>query len=233
VVEEHADLGVAYDGDADRVGIVDELGRRHEADLILVLLARDLLARHPGAQIVFDVKSSQSLVDDIRQHGGAPVMWKTGHSHLKRKMREDGILLGGEVSGHMFFGENYYGVDDGILASAKIIEIAACSSEPISKLFDSVPHLRATPELKAMCPDAEKFRVIDELSRDLKQRYETIDIDGARVLFPGGGWGLVRASNTNPYLTLRFEAHTDAEIGDMKRVIYDALRRYPFVTLPA
>ena len=232
VVEEHADLGVAYDGDADRVGIVDELGRRHEADLILVLLARDLLARHPGAQIVFDVKSSQSLVDDIERHGGVPVMWKTGHSHLKRKMREDGILLGGEVSGHMFFAERYYGVDDGILASAKIIEVAACSSEPISRLFDSVPHLRATPELKAMCPDAEKFRVIDELSRDLKQRYETIDIDGARVLFPGGGWGLVRASNTNPYLTLRFEAHTDAEIEDMKKVIYGALRRYPFVALP-
>jgi phosphomannomutase/phosphoglucomutase len=233
VLEERADLGVAYDGDADRVGIIDERGRRHEADLILVLLARDLLTRHPGAKVVFDVKSSQSLVDDITQHGGVPVMWKTGHSHLKRKMREDGIQLGGEVSGHMFFGENYYGVDDGILASAKIIEIAARASAPIGKLFDSVPHLCATPELKAMCPDAEKFRVIDELSRDLKQRYETIDIDGARVLFPDGGWGLVRASNTNPYLTLRFEAHTDAEIEDMKRVIYDALKRYPFVQLPS
>jgi phosphomannomutase / phosphoglucomutase len=233
VVEERADLGVAYDGDADRVGIVDERGERHEADLILVLLARDLLARRPGAKIVFDVKSSQSLVDDITQHGGVPVMWKTGHSHLKRKMREDGILLGGEVSGHMFFGENYYGVDDGILASARIIEIAARSPEPLSRLFASVPHLKATPELKAMCPDAEKFRVIEELSRELKRRYETIDIDGARVLFPGGGWGLVRASNTNPYLTLRFEAHTDAEIDAMKRVIYGALQSYPFVTLPA
>jgi phosphomannomutase/phosphoglucomutase len=232
VVEERADLGVAYDGDADRVGIVDERGERHEADLILVLLARDLLARHPGARIVFDVKSSQSLVDDIARHGGVPVMWKTGHSHLKRKMRDDGILLGGEVSGHMFFGENYHGVDDGILASAKIIEIAARSPEPLSRLFASVPHLRATPELKAMCPDAEKFHVVEALSSELKQGYETIDIDGARVLFPGGGWGLVRASNTNPYLTLRFEARTDAEIDAMKRVIYDALRRYPFVTLP-
>jgi phosphomannomutase/phosphoglucomutase len=233
VVEERADLGVAYDGDADRVGIVDERGRRHEADLILVLLARDLLARHPGAPVVFDVKSSQSLVNDITAHGGVPVMWKTGHSHLKRKMREDGILLGGEVSGHMFFAENYYGVDDGILASAKIIEIAARSAGPVSRLFDAVPHLRATPELKAMCPDAEKFRVIEELSRELKRDYQTIDIDGARVLFPGGGWGLVRASNTNPYLTLRFEARTDDEIEAMKRVIYGALGRYPFVTLPA
>ena len=232
VVEARADLGVAYDGDADRVGVIDERGGRHEADLLLILLARDLLARHPGAKIVFDVKSSQSLVQDIEQHGGVPVMWKTGHSHLKRKMREDGILLGGEVSGHMFFAENYYGVDDGILASCKIIEIVARAAEPASRLFASVPHLRATPELKAPCPDGEKFRVIEELTRELKQRYETIDIDGARVLFPDGGWGLVRASNTNPYLTLRFEARTDAEIAAMKRVIYDGLRRYPFVTLP-
>ncbi len=233
VVRERADLGIAYDGDADRVGVVDEKGERHEADLILVLLARDLLTRHPGAAIVFDVKSSQSLVDDIRKHGGLPVMWKTGHSHLKRKMREDGILLGGEVSGHMFFAEGYYGVDDGILASCKIIEIAARATQPLSQLFASVPHLQATPELKAMCPDAEKFRVVEELVRDLKQRYQTIDIDGARVLFPDGGWGLVRASNTNPYLTLRFEGRSEEQIAAMKRVIYDALRRYPFVTLPA
>jgi len=233
VVELGADLGIAYDGDADRVGVIDERGRRHEADLILILLARDLLARHPGARIVFDVKSSQTLIDDIRAHGGVPVMWKTGHSHLKRKMRDDGILLGGEVSGHMFFGENYYGVDDALLASCKILEIAARAPTPFSGLLASVPHLRATPELKAPCPDAEKFRVIAELTGELRQSYETIETDGARVLFPGGGWGLVRASNTNPYLTLRFEAATEAEIDAMKRVIYGALRRYPFVTLPA
>lgn len=232
VVEVGADAGVAWDGDADRVGIVDERGRRHEADLVLILLARELLGRRPGEKIVFDVKSSQLLVDEITRHGGIPVMWKTGHSHLKRKMREDGILLGGEVSGHMFFAEDYYGVDDGILAACKVLEVAARAAEPLSRLFDSVPHLHATPELKAPCPDSEKFRVIEELARDLKQRYETIDIDGARVLFPGGGWGLVRASNTNPYLTLRFEGRSEQEIEAMKRVIYGALRRYPFVTLP-
>ena len=233
VLAQRADIGVAYDGDADRVGVVDERGRRHEADLILVLLARDLLSRHPGAKIVFDVKCSQALIDEVTRHGGVPVMWKTGHSHLKRKMREDGILLGGEVSGHMFFAENYYGVDDGLLASCKLLEIAARHSGPASTLFDSLPRLHATPELKAPCPDGEKFRVIDELARELKQRYDTIDIDGARVLFPGGGWGLVRASNTNPYLTLRFEARSEAEIDAMKREIYGALQRYPFVTLPA
>ncbi|HEV8471711.1 MAG TPA: phosphomannomutase/phosphoglucomutase [Methylomirabilota bacterium] len=233
VLEVGADLGLAWDGDADRVGVIDERGRRHEADLVLALLARDLLGRHPGAKIVFDVKCSQVLVDDIRKHGGVPVMWKTGHSHLKRKMREDKILLGGEVSGHIFFAEGYYGVDDGILAACKVVELVSRHAQPVSTLFDALPHLHATPELKAPCPDAEKFRVIEELARELKQRYETIDIDGARVLFPGGGWGLVRASNTNPYLTLRFEAKTEREIEDMKRVIYDALRRYPFVTLPS
>jgi phosphomannomutase/phosphoglucomutase len=232
VREVAADVGVAWDGDADRVGIVDERGRRHEADLVLVLLARDLLTRHPGAKIVFDVKSSQLLVDDIKRHGGVPVMWKTGHSHLKRKMRDDGILLGGEVSGHMFFAEDYYGVDDGILAACKLLAIAARAEEPLSRLFDSVPHLQATPELKAPCPDSEKFRLMEELVAELRQRYDIIDIDGARVLFPGGGWGLVRASNTNPYLTLRFEAASEREIEQMKRALYDALRRYPFVTLP-
>jgi phosphomannomutase / phosphoglucomutase len=233
VVEVGADLGLAWDGDADRVGVIDERGRRHEADLILVLLARDLLRRHPGAKIIFDVKSSQSLVDEITRHGGEPVMWKTGHSHLKRKMRDDTILLGGEVSGHMFFGEDYYAVDDGILAACKIVEIIAREPGPASRLFDSIEHLHATPELKALCPDDKKFALIEELARELKRRYETIDIDGARVLFPDGGWGLVRASNTNPYLTLRFEARSEAQIDAMKRVIYDALRRYPFVTLPS
>src|SRR5215471_14870086 len=231
VLEVGADLGLAYDGDADRVGVIDERGQRHEADLILVLLARDLLARRPGSKIVFDVKSSQSLVDDIVKHGGVPVMWKTGHSHLKRKMRDDGILLGGEVSGHMFFAENYYGVDDGILASCKIIDLTARAPEPLSRIFATIPHLRATPELKAPCPDGEKFRVVEEVTRELKERYDTIETDGARVIFPGRGWGLVRASNTNPYLTLRFEARTDREIEEMKREIYAVLRHYP-VTLP-
>jgi phosphomannomutase / phosphoglucomutase len=232
VKEVSADIGIAYDGDADRMGVVDERGRRHEADLILALLARDLLSRHPGAEVVFDVKCSQVLVDDVRQHGGQPVMWKTGHSHLKRKMREDKILLGGEVSGHLFFGENWYGVDDGILASCKFLELCARSPQPVSSHFDTLPHLYNTPELKAPCPDDKKFEVVAELARAFKDRYETIETDGARILF-NEGWGLVRASNTNAYLTLRFEGQTQAAVDEMKRMIYDRLRRYPFVTLPA
>jgi phosphomannomutase/phosphoglucomutase len=232
VIATRADIGIAYDGDADRVGVVDERGRRHEADLLLALLARDLLGRHPGAKIVFDVKSSQVLVDDVRRHGGEPVMWKTGHSHLKRKMREDGILLGGEVSGHMFFAENWYGVDDAILASAKILAIVAGTPLPVSAHFDTLPHLHATPELKAPCPDERKFEVVAELAEAFRKRYETIDTDGVRILFPGG-WGLVRASNTNPYLTLRFEANTETALDEMMRTVYDSLRLYPYVTLPA
>ena len=231
VQEVHADIGIAYDGDADRMGVVDERGRRHEADLILALLARDLLGRHPGAEIVFDVKSSQVLVDDVRAHGGRPVMWKTGHSHLKRKMREDGILLGGEVSGHLFFGENWYGVDDGILASCKFLELCSRSSRPVSSHFDTLPHLFNTPELKAPCPDDKKFEVVAEIARVFKDRYQTIETDGARILF-GEGWGLVRASNTNAYLTLRFEGRTQAAVDEMKRMVYEKLARYPFVTLP-
>ncbi|HEV8226992.1 MAG TPA: phosphomannomutase/phosphoglucomutase, partial [Methylomirabilota bacterium] len=232
VLETGADIGLAYDGDADRVGVVDERGRRHEADLILALLARDLLTRHPGAPVVFDVKCSQALVDDVLAHGGQPVMWKTGHSHLKRKMREDGILLGGEVSGHMFFGENWYAVDDGILASCKILELIARDPQPVSAHFDGLPHFHSTPELKAPCPDDKKFTVIGELAVDFKRRYESIDIDGVRILFPDG-WGLVRASNTNPYLTLRFEGKSTAAVDRMKTEVYAALRRYPFIVLPA
>ncbi len=232
VLEARADIGIAYDGDADRVGVIDERGRRHEADLILALLARDLLTRHPGAQVVFDVKSSQALIDDVRAHGGKPLMWKTGHSHLKRKMREDGILLGGEVSGHMFFGENWYGVDDGILASCKILELMARDPRPVSAPFDDLPHFHSTPELKAPCPDDRKFAVIALLAAEFKKRYETIDIDGARILFPDG-WGLVRASNTNPYLALRFEGRSDEAVARMKAELFAALRKYPFVTLPS
>ncbi|MBI4560822.1 MAG: phosphomannomutase/phosphoglucomutase [Candidatus Rokubacteria bacterium] len=232
VVAERAHLGIAFDGDADRMGLVDEKGRRHEADLILILLARDLLARHPGAKVLFDVKSSQLLAEDIRARGGVPVMYKTGHSFLKLKMREERILLGGEVSGHMFFAENYYGVDDAILAAAKVLEVLSRLPGPVSAHFDALPHLHATPELKAPCPDEEKFRVVEELVRLFKVKYETLDIDGARVLFPGG-WALVRASNTNPYLTLRFEAKTEEELERMKGIVFGALARYPFVTLPS
>jgi phosphomannomutase/phosphoglucomutase len=231
VIEEGADLGLAFDGDGDRLGVVDERGVHQEADRVLMLLARDFLTRHPGERVMMDVKCSETLLEDIRRHGGVPFMWKTGHSLAKRKMREEGILLAGEVSGHMFFGEGYYGFDDAVLAAIRLLLVVAKENKPLSAHWADVPHSYATPELKAPTPDDEKFAVVEEVARYFRERYPTLDIDGVRVKFPQG-WALVRASNTNPYLTLRFEASSPQALEEMRKIIYDKLSEYPAVTLP-
>jgi len=231
VVARKADIGIAYDGDGDRVGVLDEKAERHEADEMLMLLARDFLRRHPGERVMMDVKSSQLLVDDIEAHGGRPVMARTGHSLIKAQMRAEGILLAGEVSGHMFFSENWFGFDDAILASVRILEVLAKETTPLSARWAGLPKVYSTPELKAPCPDADKFRIVGDLTAYFKQHYPVLDIDGARVTFPQG-WALVRASNTNPYLTLRFEARTQAALDEMMEIMYGKLREHPQVTLP-
>ncbi len=217
VKEVGADLGLAFDGDADRCGFVDEHAHHIHADRLLALLARDLLTRMPGAPIVFDVKASQALADYIKRHGGQPVMWKSGHSLMKLKMSEINSPLGGEVSGHIFIGENYYGFDDAPLVALKSLEIFANSDKSVSELFEDVPHLVATPEIILSTPDAVKFSIIEEISAALSKEYEVSTIDGARAQFENG-WGLVRASNTQPAITLRFEAYTNAQLVEyMKR----------------
>jgi phosphomannomutase/phosphoglucomutase len=231
VLARHADIGIAYDGDGDRVGVIDEKGERHEADELLMLLARDFLQRHPGERVMMDVKSSQLLVDDIKAHSGVPVMSRTGHSLIKEKMRAEGILLAGEVSGHMFFSEDWFGFDDAILASVRLLEVLSRDARPLSAHWEGLPKVYSTPELKAPCPDADKFRIVGELTAFFKQHYPVLDIDGARVTFPEG-WALVRPSNTNPYLTLRFEAKTQQALDEMKALMYEKLRAYPQVTLP-
>ncbi|UCH36802.1 MAG: phosphomannomutase/phosphoglucomutase [Armatimonadota bacterium] len=231
VVSEKADLGVALDGDCDRLGVIDETGRRHEADELLILLARDYLERYPGAKVMMDVKSSHNLVEDIRVHGGEPVMYKTGHSLIKRKMKEDGIRLAGEVSGHMFFADDYYGFDDGLYAAARLLGVISKANVPLSRCWDGLPETYHTPELKAPTPEADKFRVVDEITSYFKSHYPVLDIDGARIQFPEG-WALVRASNTNPYLTLRFEATSPEALSRIEDVVYSKLREYPSVTLP-
>jgi phosphomannomutase/phosphoglucomutase len=231
VVEIGADLGIAYDGDGDRIGVVDENGERCGGDYILILLARDLLTRHPGTRIMVDVKCSQNLIDDIKAHGGIPFMYKTGHSLIQKKMREEGILLAGEVSGHMFFSEDYYGFDDALLASCRLLQILSQSNEPFSRHLAGLPKLYSTPELKAPCPDSEKFQVTEQVAEFFRTRYNTIDIDGVRVILPDG-WALVRASNTNPYLTLRFEAKSADRLQEIKELVYSKLREFPSVTLP-
>lgn len=217
VVAQGADLGLAFDGDSDRCGFLDERGHHIAADRLLALLARDLLARQPGASIVFDVKASQALPDEIKRYGGVPVMWKSGHSLMKRKMNEIGSPLGGEVSGHLFIGENYHGFDDAPLVALKALEIFAATDKPVSAIFDEIPKLVATPEIILSAPDDLKFAIIDEISEALSAKYEVITVDGARAIFEDG-WGLIRASNTQPAITLRFEAHDNENlVANMRR----------------
>jgi phosphomannomutase/phosphoglucomutase len=225
VKETGADLGLAFDGDSDRCGFIDNHGHHIAADRLLALLARDLLKRHPGTPIVFDVKASQALPDEIKKYGGVPVMWKSGHSLMKQKMNEIGSLLGGEVSGHLFIGENYYGFDDAPLVALKALEIISKSDQSIAEIFEEIPKLYATPEIILSAPDNIKFSIIDEIGDVLKKSYEVVTVDGARAVFPNG-WGLVRASNTQPAVTLRFEAYTKEQIVEYMKLFKTELDKH-------
>ncbi len=226
VVEVGADMGLAFDGDSDRCGFIDNHGHHIAADRLLALLARDLLSRHPDSTIVFDVKASQALPDVIKEAGGVPLMWKTGHSLIKQKMAEIGSPLGGEVSGHLFVGENYYGFDDAPLVALKTLQIIANSGKTVSELFDEIPKLPATPEIILDAPDNVKFKIIDEISQELAKKYEVITLDGVRAIFEHG-WGLVRASNTQPAITLRFEAYERSQILEYMKRFKALMDKYP------
>ncbi len=228
VLETGADLGLAFDGDADRAGFIDERGHHIAADRLLALLARDLLQRQPGAIVVFDVKVTQTLPELIEQYGGVPLMWKTGHSLMKQKMHEVGSPLGGEVSGHLFTGEDYFGFDDAPLIALKALQIFSASGRSVSALFDDIPNLPATPEIVLGAPDDQKFRIIQEIRDELARDYEVVDIDGVRAKFEHG-WGLVRASNTQPAITLRFEAEERAQVAEYIGRYKALLDRYPAV----
>ncbi len=228
VVELGADLGLAFDGDADRCGFIDDHGHHIAADRLLALLARDVLKRHPGAPIVYDVKASQALPDEIKKYGGVPVMWKTGHSLMKLKMSEIGSPLGGEVSGHLFFGDDYFGFDDAPLIALKTLEIIAASGKTISQLFEDVPKLVATPEIILSAPDAVKFKIIQDITDALAKDYEVFTLDGVRAKFENG-WGLVRASNTQPAITLRFEAYTRPQVVEYMNRFKALLDQHPEV----
>lgn len=224
-----ADLGLAFDGDADRVGVVDDQGGVIPADRILVLLARDTLARHPGATVVADVLSTQVLFDEIERAGGTPLIWISGHSLIKAKMAEVGALLGGEMSGHIFIGDGYYGFDDGLFVAGRIVQILTGKEKPLSEIMKSVPALYATPEFRPHCPDARKQPVIDAVHAALKDQYPINDVDGIRITFEHG-WGLLRYSNTEPMLSLRFEGETAADALAYKRIVKEAVQRvYPEV----
>lgn len=229
---EQAELGVAYDGDGDRLGAVDEAGRIIYGDKLLLLLARQVLLEQPGAAVIAEVKCSQTLFDDVRQRGGRPILWRTGHSLIKAKMKEEGAALAGEMSGHLFFAHRYLGFDDAIYASLRLLEIVAAANRPVSALLADVPRTVSTPEIRVDCPDETKFEVVRRVQEAYRGRPDVslIDIDGARVHFPNG-WGLVRASNTQPVLVLRFEADTERNLqairDDVERTIARAQRGEP------
>ncbi len=218
VLETRADVGIAYDGDADRVGAVDEKGSVLWGDQLMILFSRALLAEEPGAAIVGEVKCSMTLYDDIAKRGGRPIMWKAGHSLIKAKMKEEGALLAGEMSGHIFFGHRWFGFDDGIYSSARFLELLSKTDEPVSALLADVPKTFSTPELRVDCPEEKKFEVVRRAQAFFKARYDAVTVDGVRVVFPDG-WGLVRASNTQPLLVLRFEAKTPERLAEIERLV--------------
>jgi phosphomannomutase/phosphoglucomutase len=223
VAETGADLGIAFDGDADRIGVVSAAGRIVWGDELLVLYARDVLARHPGATVVSEVKCSQRLYDDVARRGGRAVMWKAGHSLIKAKMRETGALLAGEMSGHIFFKERYFGYDDAIYAGARLLEILAASGRGVDELLADLPPAHVTPELRLDCPDDLKFRVAERVrDRFRAGGADLIDVDGVRVRF-ARGWGLLRASNTQPALVMRFEAERPEDLDEYRRAVEQAV----------
>jgi phosphomannomutase/phosphoglucomutase len=225
VKKEKADVGIAYDGDADRIGVVDEKGNILWGDELLVLFARDVLKRNPGATVISEVKCSQRLFDDIAKNGGKPIMWKAGHSLLKAKMKETGALLAGEMSGHMFFKERYFGYDDAIYASLRLLEILAKSERPLSSLLFDLPPSVSTPEIRMDCPDDKKFAIARKATEYFRRHYDVIDVDGVRVQFPDG-WALIRASNTQPALVLRFEAKSQATLNEYRKLIENKLKEF-------
>ncbi len=233
VRKEKADLGIAYDGDADRLGVVDERGEILWGDQLMVIFSREVLRKNPGAVIISEVKASQVLYEDIRAHGGRPLMWRAGHSLIKSKMKETRAVLAGEMSGHIFFADRYFGYDDAIYAGCRLVEILADKKKPLSHLLADLPKTFSTPEIRVDCPDDQKFRVVERLVKQFEKIKEApptgrprirelITIDGVRVVFEDG-WGLVRASNTQPSLVLRFEAGAEDDRIAIERYIRDEL----------
>jgi phosphomannomutase/phosphoglucomutase len=223
---EHALVGIAWDGDGDRLGVVDRSGEIVWGDKLLALFARGILERTPGAAVIADVKCSQTLFDDVARHGGRPVMWKTGHSLIKTKMKEEHAAVAGEMSGHFFFADRYYGYDDAIYAALRLLEIVSREGKSVLELLSDIPRTVYTPELRVDCPDVLKFAVVERVKKELQSRGEVNPLDGARVTYADGAWALVRASNTGPILVLRFEAPNEERLAkiraDVERVVAEA-----------
>ncbi len=222
VKEKSLDLGIGYDGDGDRMGVVDEKGNLVFGDQLMIIFAREILSRKPGATFISEVKCSQTMYDDIEKHGGKAIMWKTGHSLIKKKMKEVNAEMAGEMSGHMFFADRYLGFDDATYASCRLLEILSHTGKKMSELLSDIPKTYTTPEIRVECADDIKFDVVKKITDFFRKHYKVIDIDGARVLFDDG-WGLVRASNTQPALVLRFEAVSEKRLNEIKNLVESTL----------
>jgi len=228
VAESKADLGIAYDGDGDRLGVVDDKGHIIWGDQLMIIFARDILPSHPGAPIISEVKASKLLYEEIEKLGGRPIMWKTGHSLIKKKIKEEKALLAGEMSGHLFFADRYFGFDDGIYSSARLAEILARSDQPLSQMLADLPRTYYTPEIRIYASDQVKFKIVDLVKKELARKYPIVDIDGVRAQFPKG-WALVRASNTQEVLVLRFEADTEQDLAairkEVEQIVEEAIKK--------
>jgi phosphomannomutase / phosphoglucomutase len=222
VVANGADLGIAFDGDSDRIGACDDRGEVVYGDQLMIVYAREILTRKPGATFIAEVKCSQILYDDLKKRGGNPIMWKTGHSLIKAKMKQEHAELAGEMSGHMFFADRYYGYDDALYAACRLMEIVARSGRPLSAQLADLPKTFTTPEIRLDCPDDRKFDVVARAAQILRAAHSVVDVDGVRVLFPEG-WGLVRASNTQPVLVMRFEASSQSLLGQYRAEVEAAV----------
>jgi phosphomannomutase/phosphoglucomutase len=218
-----ADVGIGYDGDADRIGVVDDQGNIIWGDQLMILFSREILRNKKGATFVAEVKCSQNLFNDIEKHGGKAIMWRTGHSLIKEKMKEEKAALGGEMSGHIFFADRYFGYDDAIYASCRLIELLSKTDKKLSTLLSDVPKTFITPEIRVDCADEIKFKVVEKVKEELRKDYPIIDVDGVRVKFEDG-WGLVRASNTQPALVLRFEALTQERLSEMRGLVEEKVK---------
>ena len=222
-VRDHgADLGIAFDGDADRLGVVDDDGRIIWGDELMILFSREILARRPGATIIGEVKCSMNLYRDIEKHGGRGIMWKAGHSLIKAKMKETDAALAGEMSGHIFFADGFYGFDDATYAGARLLKLVSDSGHSVSRLLEDVPRLYNTPEIRIETDESVKFEIVRRLQEHFERDYETVSVDGIRVIFEEG-WGLVRASNTGPHLVLRFEASSPESLREIQSLIESKL----------
>jgi phosphomannomutase/phosphoglucomutase len=217
------EVGIAFDGDADRIGVIADNGRIIWGDILLALYAREILKRRPGATFISEVKCSMNVFRDIEKHGGRAIMWKTGHSLIKAKMKEENAVLAGEMSGHMFFADRYFGYDDAIYAACRLLELLANSSVSLSEMLSDIPPTYVTPEIRVQCDDEKKFQVVEKIKSEFGRQYKVIDVDGARILFPNG-WGLVRASNTQDVLVLRFEADTQAGLDAIRALVEERVQ---------